>query len=114
MYDCSACAANPDLKIILGHDGPPTPQLWERNLITREPLARCPLRTIQLAPPGVAAELQRYADRYVPAYEDGHLLVSGGWGEQPARYAELVQMTVQFKRQSQERYDELTQDDGAE
>jgi hypothetical protein len=77
---------------MLGHAGPPT-SLYKEHLITGEPLERCPVRTIQLAEqerPALGAELERYIRTYYPAYEDGHLLVSGGIGDQPARYLALI------------------------
>jgi hypothetical protein len=77
---------------ILGHDGPPT-NLWTRNLITNAPLARCPLRSVQLAReshPALSAEIDRAVDLLYPAYRDGHLLVAGGIGDQPHRYIALM------------------------
>jgi hypothetical protein len=87
---------------------------WTENLITGEPLARCPLRTLQLAPPDVRAEVDRYVDVYYPAYDAGHLLVSGGIAAQPARYLELVQLTSRYERLVQEKYDAITAENAAE
>lgn len=96
---------------ILGHDGPPSPQLWTKNLLTDADLDRCPLRTLQLAPPDLDTELHRYTESHVPAYDAGHLLLRGGWAEQPARYTALVQLIVRTRKQVQAKYDELTMTD---
>jgi hypothetical protein len=109
MYNCGACAANPGLKQMLGHDGPPQ-NYWTTNLITGEALERCPLRTLQLAPRTLDAELFRYTELYYPAYQDKHLLVEGGIADQPARYLELVQLTARYERLAQAKYDSLTAD----
>lgn len=88
IYDCSACEQNPGLKQQLGHDGPPE-GFWRENLITDQPLARCPLRDlleVQRTEPARWAEFTRHADVYYPAYLDGHLLKGGGMSSQPARY----------------------------
>jgi hypothetical protein len=80
------------MKVLLGHDGPPV-TFWTKNLITDEPLERCPVRTILLArddPRSAIHEVERYVDFYYPAYVDGHLLSSGGIGDQPARYLEII------------------------
>jgi hypothetical protein len=75
---------------MLGHDGPPA-GIWRENIITGEPLARCPVRTIQLAhDTPVGAEFTRYLTTYFPAYEDGFLLEPGGIGAQPARYLAIL------------------------
>lgn len=112
FYDCTECAKNPALKVILGHDGPPSTQLWTENLITGERLERCPLRTLQLAPAREAAEIHRYVDSLYPAYEQGFLLVAGGIADQPARYVELVQLTAHYEKRVQAKYDEITAENG--
>lgn len=96
---------------MLGHDGPPT-QFWQQNLITDEPLARCPLRTLQLAGSGDRADLldevNRYLDVYYPALEAGFLLEQGGVGDQPARYWDLIDAVRATAARQQAKYDELT------
>lgn len=80
---------------MLGHDGPPA-AFWRENLITDEPLARCPVRTLLLARetnPVLVRELDRYTETYYPAYKDGHLLVRGGVADQPARYLDIINLT---------------------
>lgn len=62
-------------------------------MLTDEPLVRCPMRTIQLASERrdpIAAEVERYAGTYYPAYKAGHRLTDGGIGDQPSRYLELI------------------------
>lgn len=98
---------------MLGHDGPPT-NYWTENLITGEPLQRCPLRTLQLAPPALALEIQRHVDSYYPAYEQGLLLNDGGLAAQPARYVALVQLAAVYQRLVQLRYEALTANSGDE
>ncbi|HVX39616.1 MAG TPA: hypothetical protein VHB25_08585 [Gemmatimonadaceae bacterium] len=95
---------------MLGHDGPPG-QFWMENLITGEPLQRCPVRALQLAAhdrPALAAEVERYTETYYPAYEDGHLLGAGGIADQPARYLELIGLVRGVRRRAQAKWDELT------
>jgi hypothetical protein len=111
-YDCSECAKNPAYLTILGHDGPPSPQLWTKNLITDEPLTLCPVRTMLLAPDAQLAEVNRYVDSYFPAYQDGHLLVAGGLADQPARYVELIQVTRRLDRQVQQKFDAMNTESG--
>jgi hypothetical protein len=77
---------------LLGHDGPPA-GIWTKNLVTREPLTRCPLRAIQIAretDPGLSADVDRHIDVLYPAYQDGHLLVAGGIADQPAHYVGMM------------------------
>jgi hypothetical protein len=99
------------LKLGLGHDGPPR-NYWRDNLVTGEPLTRCPLRTLQLAretDPALSAELDRHIDTYYPAYKAGHLLEDGGIGQQPARYIALVQRIDAIDTKTDERYREIKQ-----
>lgn len=111
IYNCTACDANPLLRTMLGHDGPPT-QYWRENLITGAPLARCPVRTLQLAGSGDEAplldELNRYLDVYYPALDAGFLLETGGVGDQPARYWDLIQAIRDTAARQQAKYDDLT------
>lgn len=71
--------------MMLGHDGPPT-TYWRENLVDGKPLERCPVRSLQLADESLVGEINRHVNEYFPFYEDGHLLVSGGIADQPARY----------------------------
>jgi hypothetical protein len=117
VYRCSACAKTPALLEHLGHDGPPT-NLWRENLLTGETLPRCPVRTLLLADedPGTSAlarELDRYADVYFPAYEQGYLLEAGGVSDQPARYWELIGLVRELRADTQARYLALVSDEGA-
>lgn len=77
------------------------------NLITGEALTRCPLRTIQLAPPAAVQEMDRHVDRYYPAYQDGYLLVAGGIADQPARYLAMLEQIGQYERKAQAKYDDV-------
>jgi hypothetical protein len=94
---------------ILGHSAPPV-NLWTENLLTDEPLALCPLRTLQLADdtdPARAREAARYMDQYYPAYRDHHLLVAGGIADQPARYLELIRLVGAIDREMEAKYLEV-------
>lgn len=97
----------------MGHDGPPQ-GLWTENLVTKQPLERCPVRTLLLAPPALTAEVHRYVNTWYPAYQDGFLMQEGGLADQPARYVELVQLTQRLDRMVQARWDELRPQDGDE
>jgi hypothetical protein len=98
------------MMVNLGHDGPPqTP--WRENLITDDALAECPLRTLLRAKETdrrLTAEIERYDTLLFPAYEDGHLLVSGGLADQPARYVEMIRLFRETQALTQAKYDELT------
>ncbi len=102
FYDCAACDRNPGLKPRLGHDGPPA-ALWLENLLTAEPLTRCPIRQLQLAPPELQAELDRDR-RTLPLYQAGHLLIAGGISDQPARWLETMQEMAELEEQAQATY----------
>lgn len=91
---------------MLGHDGPPT--LWKENLLTGKKLERCPVRSIQLAPSAVTAEVSRYVDEYYPAYVDGHLLVEGGIAGQPARYLAYMREIKSLETKVELKLHELT------
>lgn len=112
LYDCASCAQRPFLRAQLGHDGPPT-SFYTDNLLSNEPLERCPLRTLQLADEAggagrsLAREVERHADVYFPAYRNGHLLVAGGVADQPARYLELMGMIGAMESRVQEKYAEI-------
>lgn len=90
----------------MGHDGPPT-NYWRENLITNDPLTRCPLRTLQLAPAREVEEMARYVDQYYPAWQAGHLLTEGGIADQPARYLSMIEHVARFAGVTQAKKDEL-------
>jgi hypothetical protein len=71
-------------------------------------LDRCPLRTLQLARAEVVEEMDRYVDRYYPAYQDGHLLVAGGIADQPARYLDWMEQIARVDQAAKDKYHELT------
>jgi hypothetical protein len=109
LYDCSKCEENPGLKRLLGHDGPPE-GIFREHLLSGEPLKECPMRTLLRAhdeSPAALQELNRYSDLYHPAYDDGHLLVSGGLADQPARYLDLIMALRISENQMQQKYDEV-------
>ena len=84
----------PWLKEVLGHDGPPgdgeNMALWDRNMLTDEPILLCPIRALQIAPQELQAEVIRMRMELFPLFEKGLLLVKGGVADQPARYVEYM------------------------
>lgn len=94
-YDCAECARRPHLYAVQGHDGEPQggADLFRVNMVTGEPLARCPVRVWQLA-----AEEEPSAERFAgavvgtiyPAYKRGILFDAGGLGDQPAPLADAL------------------------
>jgi hypothetical protein len=107
------------MRMILGHDGPPTTQLWTENLITGVKLTECPLRTLlraQEETPALSVELDRYLDTYYPLYQDGHLLEAGGIGDQSGRYLDFIvairstEAAVQHKRREIEERDRAAEE----
>jgi hypothetical protein len=91
----------------LGHDREPT-GLWDENLVTGEPLTRCPIRLLQLAPRDTQREIDRWKDQYLD-YKKGQLLVSGGIAEQPARWLEAMHLLENLEKRQESKYIELKQ-----
>ena len=107
LYNCATCS--PAARRSLGHDGPPT-QWWRDNLLTGEPLAECPLRSIlraHEATPALAREVDRAIARDHPDYQNGILPALGGADDQPARRMELIRMVERVHRETESRYLEL-------
>lgn len=102
------------MKTRLGHDGPPIGGYWTENLVTEEPLQRCPLRTLQLAPPALGLELARHTETYYPAYVAGQLLNDGGLAAQPARYLDLMTEIATYAHRAQAKHDDLRARSGGE
>jgi alkaline phosphatase len=99
---------------LLGHDGPPA-GIWTTNLVTKEPLARCPLRSIQLArehAPTLSANVDRHVDLLYPAYREGHLLVSGGIADQPNHYVEMMRVIRDMEALGEAVYRRITAENG--
>lgn len=97
------------MRAYLGHDGPPQGP-WRENVVTGKELTLCPMRTLLLAQesnPQLVAEVNRYVDVYYPAYEDKHLLTSGGIADQPARYMSLIGAIRDAEAAVQTKYDEI-------
>lgn len=59
---------------------------WKENLITGEPLARCPVRDILDAPYALRKEVEQHLYEWFPLFEKNHLLFAGGVADQPAKY----------------------------
>lgn len=101
------------MRAALGHDGPPT-GMWQNNLVTGEPLKRCPLREIQLAPGWMRAEMYEYLNVLHPLYEKGFLLQEGAVQDQPSRYIDYVRAIDVMQARWSRRHLELsnpTEDD---
>jgi hypothetical protein len=98
------------LKQMLGHDGPP--QLHAKNLLTGEPFARCPMRTLLIAEerePALVREVEMVRLELFPPYRDhGVLPVAGGLLDQPAKTMDYLRLFRGFDRLSQAKYDEIT------
>lgn len=95
--------------MLLGHDGPPQGP-WRENLLSGQPLAECPLRTLlraEEATPALSAEFDRYGTTYYPLYKAGHLLVKGGVSDQPARYLDYMVAIRTTEDAVQRKFDEV-------
>lgn len=71
------------------------------------------MRTIQLARASrdpLVEEIERYAEVYHPAYRDGHRLVSGGIGDQPARYVALIRLIQEVESTLETQLFKITKD----
>lgn len=89
--------------------------MWKHNLITNESLARCPVRTQQLAHetnPILSAEIDRYDRIYYPAFQSGNLLDKGGSANQPARFFAFMELIASVRDAVDAKYEELTKADG--
>lgn len=89
--------------------------MWRDNLITDAPLARCPLRSLQLAAataPELVAEMGRYLETYEPAYAEGFLLEEGGIADQSARYLDVMRLIRAFRDAAQRKFDEIQEQNG--
>lgn len=96
------------MRKILGHDGPPT-NLWTENLLTGQPLAECPVRTILRAHedhPELAREVNARLRDY-PRYERGVMYVAGGSADQPARYLAFMDLIDAQKNATEAKHFEL-------
>lgn len=103
------------MRLALGHDGPPR-QYWRENLVTGEPLERCPMRTIQLlgeSDPSLVAEVEGVRTQLYPLFRRGYLPRSGGVEDQAARTLALLVMLDEMKQLAQVKAEQLmTPDDG--
>src|SRR5688500_16862219 len=109
FYDCAHCEKVPMMKQVLGHDG--APQLHRTNAVTGTPLARCPVRSLQLAEvsdPLLHREVERVRLQLYPAYRDHGLLpAAGGMYDQPAKTMEYLTILAQYDRMVQAKFTEL-------
>ena len=93
---------------MLGHDGPPT-QFYRENILTGEPLARCPVRSEQLADPALRREVEHHRLTLFPPYRDhGALPVAGGVLDQPARSLDYLLALRAFDQRVEAKYTEIT------
>lgn len=76
---------------MLGHDGPPE-SFWRENLLTEKPLERCPVRTLQIADPRLAGEIETFRYEIWPLWQRGLLLSAGGIEDQSARYLDMMRV----------------------
>lgn len=97
----------------LGHDGPATFP-WTENYITGKPIERCPIRQLQLAPAELREEVLRWRGVYFATYRQGHLLVSGGIADQPARWLEAMQYLDELVSRSEQRFTAIKYPDRTE
>ncbi len=94
------------MKTLLGHDAPPT-SYWRENLINGKPLARCPVRTIQLADPKLVNELEQFRLEIYPFWKKGHFPRAGGALDQSARELALLREYDRVGELTKARYREL-------
>lgn len=97
---------------MLGHDGPPS-GLWDKNLVTGEPLGRCPRRLL-LEEDGSRElrEVAHYRDEIFPLWQRNLLYFPGSVGEQPARYIAFMREFDHAKLAAQAAYDRISKEQG--
>lgn len=96
--------------MLLGHDGPPG-GLWRNNMVTGEPLQRCPRRDELEAPEEMGREVSRMRLEYYPLFRRGHLLRAGGLEDQPALYLDHMTLLDGYERLIKRKL-AVTDDDG--
>jgi hypothetical protein len=82
--------------------------MWRDNLITGQPLKRCPLRDLLLAPSDATAEFNVARLELYPMFRRGFLYEAGGVADQPARYIAWMNEIDDARAAAQQKYDELT------
>ena len=106
FYDCAECEKAPFRLEQLGHDGEPM-GAWDLNLLTDLPIARCPLRLLQLARPELRLEILRWKNEYFPLFRKGKLLVPGGIAEQPARWLSAMLFLESLEKRQESKFVEI-------
>lgn len=100
------------MKQMLGHDGPPQ-GAFRKNLLTGEPLALCPIRSLQLAErrdPRLMREVETVRTELFPPYRDHGLLpLAGGVLDQPARTMDMLRLFGAYDKLADVRYTALRQ-----
>lgn len=92
---------------LLGHDGPPT-QFYRENLLTGEPLARCPVRTEQLADPALRRAVDYHRLELYPVYRDhGVLPRAGALLDQDAQTLDYLRTIAGYDRRVERKYADL-------
>lgn len=100
-YDCRSCHAEPVRLSLLGHDGPPA-GMWDENLVTGEPLARCPMRALLDADDVTRHEATELTYVQFPLFKHGHLFRAGAISEQPAWWIEAMTLleTMDYQKKA--------------
>lgn len=78
---------------------------------------RCPVRALQLEyehNPKLAGEIDRYTSTYYPAYIAGHLIATGGVGDQPARYLDIINLVDSIEHQVEAKAMKIARDSARE
>lgn len=78
------------------------------------PLARCPLRLVQLADDSLSSEIQRWRHQYFPLFQKGHLLVPGGISAQPARWLSAMLYLEDLEGRKESKFMEIKYPDPGE
>lgn len=91
---------------MLGHDGVPT-GFYRNNLVTGEPITRCPLRDWLDASEEVRSGIRMYEEELYTLYQDGFLHSAGGVGDQDARYIDFMRHISMVRKQTEHRAVEI-------
>ena len=98
---------------MLGCDGEPPTGYWRENLIDGRDLLCCPQLTRRMAPAELRREMDRMWSEYYPLYsKDGHLLVTGGIADQPARFMEYMRAIGETVKAMEAKHTEIAKGDG--
>jgi hypothetical protein len=81
--------------------------MWDKNLVTNDPLKLCPRRSLLLAKSDAVREVEMYEREIYAFWKKGMLLHPGALGDQPAREVAFFREFDRMSELTQLKYTEL-------